>query len=61
MNTDMLVTNFYSVLTGDKKLSVNALPTRAFDTTLTVPLGLMIYRDGEVIFKIRDIENRRGK
>ena len=61
MNTDMLVTNFYSVLTGDKKLSVNALPTELFDTTLTVPLGLMIYRDGEVIFKIKDIENRPGE
>jgi hypothetical protein len=61
MNTDMLVTNFYSVLAGDKKLSVNALPTELFDTTLTVPLGLMIYRDGEVIFKIKDIENRPGE
>ncbi|HZM12633.1 MAG TPA: T9SS type A sorting domain-containing protein [Bacteroidales bacterium] len=61
MNTDMLVTNFYSVLTGDKKLSVNALPTELFDTTLTVPLGLMIYRDGEVIFKIKDLENRPGE
>jgi hypothetical protein len=61
MNTDMLVTNLYSVLTGDKKLSVNALSTEPFDTTLTVPLGLMIYRDGEVIFKIKDIENRPGE
>jgi len=60
MNTDGLVTNFYSVIAGGKKLSVNALPTQMFDTTLTVPLGLMIYRDGEVRFKIRDIENLPG-
>ena len=60
MNTDGLVTNFYSVLSGDKKLSVNALPTQLFDTALSVPLGLLIYRDGEVSFKIRYIENLPG-
>jgi hypothetical protein len=27
------------------------------DTTFTVPLGLTIYRDGEVSFRIRDAEN----
>jgi len=57
MNTDMLVTNFYSVLTGGKKLSVNALPAQLFDTAMTVPLGLKIYRNGEVRFKIKDLEN----
>jgi hypothetical protein len=57
MNTDWLVTNLYSVITGDKKLSVNALPSQLFDTTLTVSLGLVTYRDGEVRFRIRDIEN----
>ena len=56
MNTDMMVTNIYSVLTDSTKLSVNAL-TEQTDTAMVIPLGLNTYRDGEVEFKIRDIEN----
>ncbi len=48
-NTDMMVANFYSVLADNQKLSVNALPERK-DTLITIPLGLSIYRDGEVRF-----------
>jgi hypothetical protein len=55
-NTDMMVTNLYSVLTSGKKLSINALPWLA-DTTLFVPLGLTTYRDGEVNFKMNRLEN----
>ncbi|MGB8357322.1 MAG: T9SS type A sorting domain-containing protein, partial [Bacteroidales bacterium] len=55
MNTDLMVTNFYSVLPGDVRLSINALPNQA-DSTLYVPLGLKIYRDGEVRFKLVDLE-----
>jgi hypothetical protein len=55
-NTDMMVANFYSVLTGGRRLSVNALPLQT-DTALFVPLGLTGYRDGEVCFRIRDMEN----
>jgi hypothetical protein len=55
MNTDMMVTNFYSVLPGDIRLSINALPYQA-DSALYVPLGLRIYRDGEVRFKLRDLK-----
>ncbi|MDZ7633090.1 MAG: hypothetical protein U5L72_01035 [Bacteroidales bacterium] len=56
MNTDMMVTNFYSVLTGGKKLSINALPVQT-DSATVIPLGLKTYIDGELNFRIRDIEN----
>ncbi len=56
LNTDMMVTNFYSVLPSGKKLSVNSLPYST-DTTYNIPLGLIIYRDGEVRFRIREVEN----
>ncbi|MDX9773640.1 MAG: T9SS type A sorting domain-containing protein [Bacteroidales bacterium] len=55
-NTDMMVTNFYTVLPSQKKLSINAIPEQ-LDTSLYVPLGLTIYRDGEVSFRLRDVEN----
>ncbi len=55
-NTDMMVTNFYSVLPSQKKLSINALPDQT-DTILSIPLGLTVYRDGEVKFSFRDVEN----
>ncbi len=55
-NTDMMVTNFYSVLADGQKLSVNALP-ELDDTLIAVPLGLSIYRDGEVRFSIQKNEN----
>ena len=56
MNTDMMMTNFYSVLSNGKKLSVNALPAQT-DTATVVPLGLKTYINGELNFRIRDIEN----
>lgn len=55
-NTDMMVTNLYSVITDGRKLSVNALPPQN-DTVLNVPLGLTTYRDGEVVFRLRGLEN----
>ena len=56
MNTDMMMTNFYSVLSGGKRLSINALPVQT-DTATVVPLGLKTYVDGEISFRIREIEN----
>lgn len=56
LNTDMMITNFYSVVSPGRKLSVNTLPY-SNDTALYIPLGLTIYRDGEVSFRIRDAEN----
>jgi hypothetical protein len=55
MNTDLMVTNFYSVLPGDVRLSINALPNQA-DSILYIPLGLKIHRDGEVRFKLVDLK-----
>ncbi|MBE0668714.1 MAG: hypothetical protein IH593_13720, partial [Bacteroidales bacterium] len=56
INTDMLVANFYSVLAGGARLSINSLPDQT-DTALIVPMGLRTFRDGEVSFKIKDVEN----
>jgi len=44
------------MLAGGARLSVNALPESA-DTALVVPLGLRTNRDGEVVFRLRDLEN----
>lgn len=55
-NTDWLVTNLYSVIPDGRRLSVNALPTQR-DSALYVPLGFTAYRDGEVSFRMRDLEN----
>jgi len=55
-NTDMMVTNLFSVLTDGSKLSVNALPQQT-DSVVYVPLGLTSYRDGEVVFALRNLEN----
>ena len=56
LNTDMMIANFYSVVSTGRKLSVNSLPY-SNDTAFYIPLGLTIYRDGEVSFRIRDAEN----
>jgi hypothetical protein len=55
-NTDMMVTNLFSVLSDGSKLSVNALPKQT-DSIVYVPLGLTSYRDGEVVFALRNLEN----
>ncbi|MCU0457486.1 MAG: hypothetical protein MUE37_00155 [Bacteroidales bacterium] len=55
-NTDMMVTNLYSVLPGNERLSVNALPPQN-DTVINVPLGITTYRDGEIVFRLRNLEN----
>jgi hypothetical protein len=55
-NTDMMVTNLFSVLSDGSKLSVNALPQQT-DSVVHVPLGFTSYRDGEVVFALRNLEN----
>ncbi len=55
-NTDMRLTNFYSVLSDGEILSIRALPVQT-DSLLAVPLGLYIFRNGEVRFTLRDVEN----
>lgn len=55
MNTDFMVTNFYAVGPDGVKLSICALPVIS-DTLYKVPLGLKINRDGNILFKIRNLE-----
>jgi hypothetical protein len=56
INTDLEVTNLYSLLGDGKKLSINALP-EIEDSLITIPLGLITYRSGEICFRITDFEN----
>lgn len=56
INTDLSVPNLYALTAGGRRLSINALPEIS-DTTLSIPLGLMIYMEGEIGFRIRDNEN----
>ncbi len=62
LNTDYSVTNLYVVSQDGLKLSVDALPAIADDST-AIPLGLKINRDGDVVFRISDLDpslaNRR--
>lgn len=55
MNTDFMVTNFYAVGPDGVKLSICALPVIS-DTLYKLPLGLKINRDGNILFKIRNLE-----
>jgi hypothetical protein len=55
MNTDFMVPNIYAIGSDGVKLSISALPVIS-DTLFTVPLGLKINRDGNIIFKIRNLE-----
>jgi hypothetical protein len=54
MNTDYYVPNLYSVSTDGKKLSINALP-ECSDTLCTIPLGIKINIDGNIVFRLIDI------
>ena len=56
MNTDLKVTNLYSVASDGYNLSINALPL-ADDSLLIVPLGLKIEKNGSMTFSIREISN----
>ncbi len=54
-NTDYMVTNFYSFGDDDSRLSINSLPLTD-ENPCTIRLGLKTERNGEVIFKIKDLE-----
>lgn len=54
MNTDISVPNVYVVTPTGRKISIKALPYSP-DTSYIVPLGLNIYKSGDIIFRIRDI------
>ena len=55
MNTDYELPNVYSFGADGSKLSVNALP-QSQDTLVTIPLGLKVYREGYIVFKIDDLD-----
>ncbi|HKK41078.1 MAG TPA: LamG-like jellyroll fold domain-containing protein, partial [Bacteroidales bacterium] len=55
LNTDYSVANLYAINQDGIKLSVDALPSIADDST-AIPLGLKLNREGDVIFRISDID-----
>jgi hypothetical protein len=61
MNTDYYMPNIYSEGTDGRKLSINALPELT-DTICSIPLGLKINFDGNIIFRLIDVtEELSGK
>ena len=55
LNTDFAVANLYEVNADGTKLSINALPPVS-DNLVKVPLGLKLNRDGNIIFRIHDVD-----
>ncbi len=56
MNTDEEVTNLYTLLPDGTKLSINAQP-KVVNSVIIIPLGISIYRSGNISFRITDIES----
>jgi len=54
-NTDFAVPNLFAVTPLGKKLSINALPPIS-DDFCSVPLGLKLNKTGNIIIKIRDVD-----
>jgi hypothetical protein len=54
-NTDLKVTNLYTIIPDSTKLAIKALPAIS-DNLCTVPLGLKLNKTGKIIFKISDID-----
>ena len=55
MNTDLKVSNLYTVTPAGVKLSISAMPDLV-NSTDSVPLGLKLNRDGYIGFRIRNNE-----
>jgi hypothetical protein len=53
LNTDARVPSLYSLSSTDK-LSINGIPQPG-DSSVVIPLGLKVERDGTVVIKVRDI------
>ena len=61
MNIDYSIPNIYSFGTDGKKLSINALP-ECPDSLCTIPLGIKINIDGNIVFRLTDVaEELSGK
>jgi hypothetical protein len=57
LNTDYAVANLYAVDPDGAKLAISALPPLS-DSLLQVPLGLKLNRDGNITFRIRDVDDK---
>jgi hypothetical protein len=55
MNTDKDVPSLYSIMPNQVNTSIKAIRYNA-DTTYNIPLGVKILRNGNVIFKLKDVE-----
>jgi fibronectin-binding autotransporter adhesin len=55
MNTDYNVPNLYAFDTDGTKLSIDAMP-ETLDSLYSIPLGLKANIDGNIVFRIIDIE-----
>ncbi len=53
-NTDYNIPNFYSIGSGGTRLSIDALPFPS-DSLCRIPLGIYLYRDGNVVFRLEEI------
>ncbi|MBS0011198.1 MAG: T9SS type A sorting domain-containing protein [Bacteroidales bacterium] len=53
LNTDFQVPNLYAMITGNRKLSINAIPDD-FDSMQVIPLGLKTNRSGIIEFMLPD-------
>jgi hypothetical protein len=56
LNTDFNVANLYTTCADGKKLSIRALPM-SFLTGHIIPVGLIIYRNGNISFRISSTQN----
>jgi len=53
-NTDPLVPNLYTFSVESKQLSINSMPLLS-DSITEIPLGIQTLKDGDIIFKAKDI------
>lgn len=55
LNIDNHLPNLYSIADNQSKLVINGIPS--VDNKTVIPLGIKLEQDGEIIFKLRDLEN----
>jgi len=56
LNTDFMVPNLYATIAGNKKLSINALPSD-IEMPVSIPLGLKTNRNGNIKFFLLYVDN----
>lgn len=55
LNTDQGLPNLYFLTSNMTRLSISALPP-LYDGVSTIPLGLKLYRSGNIVFRIKDLD-----